>query len=151
MASVTWKGNRKFEAQSQNGVSWVMDATADHGGEGAGPSPFEAFLSSAAACSAVDVISILEKKQQTITRYHVEIESVRRVEGDFPHPLVNLKLTHVVEGKDIDPNAVAQAVKLSDEKYCSVIASLRERVSVTSLWKVADGSPSAAASPADPQ
>lgn len=112
-----------------------MDASRDHGGEGAGPTPFEAFLCSAAACSAIDVVSILEKKRQTVKEYRIEF-SFEQKEGEFPHPLENLRVTHVIRGENIDPSAIEQAVRLSDEKYCSVIASLRANVSVSSDWKV---------------
>ena len=137
MNSVTWKGNLAFEGHSKNGSSFVMDASRDHGGEGLGPSPIEALVCSAAACSAMDVISILQKKRQVVTSYHITIDYDRQEEGDYPRPITGLRLTHVLAGEDLDPAAVERAVQLSDEKYCSVIASLRANVSVVSGWKIA--------------
>jgi len=96
----------------------------------------EAFLASGAACSAMDVLQILEKKRQKVASYRIEIEGERSPEGTYPRPYVSLVFRHVVEGDNIDENAVEQAVRLSDEKYCSVIATLRAAPHVSSVFEV---------------
>lgn len=113
-----------FEGSTSEGLSVVMDATEEHGGRALGPSPLETLLSSLGACSGIDVVSILHKKRMTVTKYRIEIEAERQ-EGEFPHPFTCIVLRHLVEGPDLTQEAVEQAVKLSDEKYCSAIATLR--------------------------
>lgn len=113
-----------------------MDSHPDFGGQNLGPSPLEALLSSIAACSAVDVVTILQKKQQKLISYRIEVEGVRAPEGIFPRPYTSLTLRHIVQGDNVDPAAVERAVQLSDEKYCSVLATLRFSPEVKSEWSI---------------
>lgn len=136
MITVEWKGKRVFEANPPTGNKFVMDAYPESGGQDLGPTPMEAFVASGAACSAMDVIQILEKKRQKITSYRIEVDGERTEEGVYPRPYVTMTFRHIVEGENIDPVAVEQAVKLSDEKYCSVIATLRAAPTVTSTFEV---------------
>jgi putative redox protein len=133
---VEWKGGMAFEAISPRGNRFVMDAIPDVGGQNLGPSPVEALCASAAACSAIDVMSILLKKSQNVSAYRLDVEWVRADEGVWPRPVVGLKITHIVSGEALDPEAVARAVELSDTKYCSVIATLRSEIQVESAWKI---------------
>jgi len=136
MFVVQWRGGMAFEALPPSGAKFLMDASLDSGGGGQGPTPVEAFLASAAGCSAMDVIAILQKMRQDVQEYWVEIEWVRGPEGVFPRPVTEVTLTHHVRGEDIDPDAVAKAVELSDVKYCTVIATLRTAPKVTSRFHV---------------
>jgi putative redox protein len=138
MVSVEWKGNMAFEAGSPDGVSFFMDAHPDSGGQGLGPSPVEALLSAAAACSAMDVISILHKKKQRVLAYKIEVDGERGPEGVYPRPFLSLRIRHILKGADLDRSAVKRAVELSDTKYCSVIATLRHGPAVVSEWHVED-------------
>lgn len=133
---VDWQGGMKFEAIPPSGSRFVLDALPDVGGSGAGPSPVETLLAAVGACAAMDVISILQKKRQNVTAYRVEIEGERVPPGTWPRPFLSIVVRHVVSGPDIDPAAVARAVQLSDEKYCSVISTLRQAPTVTSEWVV---------------
>lgn len=136
MIGVQWQGGRAFEATPPSGNPFTMDAYPDSGGQNLGPTPLEAFIAGAAACSAIDVIMILEKKRQKVTRYRVEIDGDRGPEGVYPRPYVTLRMRHIVEGEGIDEAAVAQAVQLSDEKYCSAIATLRAAPAVESTYEI---------------
>ncbi len=136
MVKVEWKGGRAFEVIPPSGNKFVMDSHPDFGGKNLGPSPLEVFIASGAACSAIDVIEILEKKRQKVTRYTIEVDGERPPAGEFPRPYTSLTFTHIVEGEDIDEAAVERAVQLSDEKYCSVIATLRATPKITSTYKV---------------
>lgn len=101
-----------------------------------GPTPFEAFMATLAACSAMDVISILNKKKQTVTSYRVEVDGERGPEGVYPRPFLSMTVKHILSGENLDPEAVKRAVELSDSKYCSVIATLRQAPTVTSEWQI---------------
>lgn len=125
MVGVEWKGRRAFEATPPTGNRFVMDAYPEGGGQDLGPTPLEAFLASAAACSAMDVLLILEKKRQVVTSYRLEIDGERTEPGVYPRPYTSLTIHHILEGENLDAQAVEQAVALSDEKYCTVVATLR--------------------------
>ncbi len=122
---LTWQGEMAFRAEPPSGNGFTMDAYSDSGGQDLGPTPLEAFLSSVAACTAMDVISILKKKQQKVSGYQVRVEWERGPEGEYPRPVTAIRLTHIVTGESIDPAAVQRAIELSDEKYCAVAATLR--------------------------
>ncbi len=136
LVTVEWKGGMAFEATPPSGNSFIMDSVPDHGGNGLGPSPFEALVSSVAACSAIDVVLILQKKRLNISKYTIEITWTRPEEGVYPRPIVSAVVTHKISGENLNEDAVKQAVALSDEKYCSVIASLRSPVHVESKFEI---------------
>ncbi len=136
MVSVEWKGKLAFEAFPPSGNRFFMDSRSDFGGEDRGPSPMETLLSAAGACSAMDVLSILEKKRQVVTAYRVEVSGERTPEGTFPRAYSSITLKHYLKGDNLDPVAVARAVQLSDEKYCSVVATLRAAPRVNSEWAI---------------
>ena len=133
---VEWKGGRAFEATPPSGNRFVMDAYPESGGRDLGPTPLEAFVAAGAACSAIDVLMILEKKRLQVTRYQVEITGERAPDGAYPRPYLSFHIRHLIEGEGLDERAVAQAVQLSDEKYCSVVATLRAAPTVTSDYRI---------------
>ena len=136
MISVVWKDGMTFEANVPSGNGFVMDGSPAIGGRDLGPTPMEAFLSAAAACSAIDVLAILQKKRQDVASYHVEVEWQRAPEGHYPRPVVSMVIRHVVSGEGIDAVAVQKAVELSDQKYCSVLATLRHAPPVLSEFRI---------------
>ncbi len=133
---VEWKGNMAFEATPPSGKKFMMDTYPEEGETTLGPTPFETFVCAAAACSGIDVMIIMNKKRQKVTRYWVEVDGERTEEGVYPRPYKWLKFIHHVEGEDIDPKAFETAIKLSDEKYCSVIATLRAAPTVESVGEI---------------
>ncbi len=135
-ATVEWDGEMGFVARPPSGNEFTFDAHPDFGGNGKGPSPMETLLCALAACSGMDVISILKKKRQTVTSYRIEVEGERPPQGEWPRPFTRILARHIVEGPSLDEDAVKRAVELSDEKYCSVTASLRHQGEVVSEWVV---------------
>ena len=85
-------------------------------------SPVESIVASLAACTAMDVISILAKKRQVVERYEVEARAEQRME--YPQVLTLVELTHVVEGPVVLEHAVRRAIELSATKYCPINAML---------------------------
>jgi putative redox protein len=85
-------------------------------------SPVESVVASLAACTAMDVILILEKKRQVIERYEVEARAEQRME--YPQVLTRVDLTHMVEGPVVLEEAVRRAIDLSATKYCPINAML---------------------------
>jgi len=136
MVVVNWKGGMAFEANPPSGSKFVMDALPEFGGEGSGPSPVEALLSSVAACSAMDVIGILQKQRQKVHSYRIEVEWTRGPQGEWPRPITSMLVRHVVSGENIDEAGLAKAVELSDTKYCSVMASFRQSPEIRSVYEI---------------
>ena len=136
LTTVDWKGGMVFESTPPSGNRLVMDISVEEGGTNTGPTPVEALLSAIAGCSAVDVVMILQKKKQILTSYRVEIDGERGPVGVYPRPFVSVTMRHIVSGENLDPAAVARAVQLSDEKYCTVLSTIRSSPAVTSEWAI---------------
>lgn len=138
---IEWSGGLAFTAHPPSGVSFTMDSVPEFGGSGRGPTPTEALIASLAACSGMDVISILQKKKQIVTGYRVTVTAERVDEDVHPRPFTEFTVRHILTGDNIDPGAVARAVELSDEKYCKVMATLRLGPEVKSVYEVHEGTP----------
>jgi putative redox protein len=91
-------------------------------------------LVSVAGCTAADVISILQKKRQDVTDYKVEIEGGRKEE--HPRAFIKFHIHHIVHGRDVSEKAVADAIELSDTKYCSVAATVRPTAEITTSFEI---------------
>src|SRR5688500_5613316 len=85
-------------------------------------SPVETIAVSLAACSAMDVIAIAEKKRQVVRRYEIHVEAQQR--DEYPQVLTRADVTHHVEGPGVDEAAIRRAIELSATKYCPVNAML---------------------------
>lgn len=131
-ATLDWQRDLRFAAVTGSGSRLVFDSDT----AGSDPSPMEGLLTALAACTAMDVISILEKKRQNVTAYRVEIVGERPPEGTYPRPFTKFTITHFVEGLAIDESAVARAVQLSEEKYCSVSITLKSSPEIKNEWRV---------------
>jgi len=132
-----WKGDYKLEAQNEKGISVKYDATIEHGGEETALSPMETVLASLAACSIYDVLIILKKKRQKISNFNVEATAERR-KDPLPKIFTKIHLKYILKGQKIDPEAVKRAIQLSEEKYCSVGAMLKNTVEITYYYEIAD-------------
>lgn len=112
---------RQFVAQSGSGHSFLIDDTAG----GTGPKPIELVAAALAGCTAFDVITILRQKyHQKITAYEVKVEADQ---VDRPPQVFNaVRIHHIITGIDVDESAVEQAIRLSEEKYCSVGAMVQK-------------------------
>jgi putative redox protein len=98
------------------------------------PSPVELLLVALGSCAATDVVSILKKKRLHITSYTVEISGERRTE--YPRSFTSMKVHHIVTGRSISPKALAQAIELSETKYCSVADTFRPKVEIHSTFEI---------------
>ena len=97
-----------------------------------------------AGCTAFDVITVLRQKfHQQVTGYEVRVEADQAERP--PQVFTALRVRHIVTGHDIDRRAVEEAIKLSEEKYCSVGAMLRQAAAFTTTYEIV---PEAAAAPA---
>jgi putative redox protein len=118
-ARVVWQEGLRFEAHAPSGHTLVIDSPS---GTSAGPSPMELVLIALAGCTAMDVISILQKQRQPATGLEVVVKADRAAE--HPKVYTGYEVTYLVHGVGVDRAAVERAVALSAGKYCSVGAML---------------------------
>lgn len=116
-----WKGEFRFDATSDH------CRTAIDGDGQTGPTPVNLLLESIGACTAIDVVDILQKGRQELRAMHVEVGADRREE--FPRAVTKLYISFRIEGNVPEPTA-QRAIDLSLEKYCSVFHSLRMDIAV---------------------
>ena len=95
----------------------------------------ENVLASLASCSSFHVLTILKKKRLKVTGYSVEAVAERR-EDPPPRVFTKIHLKYIVKGENITPQAVESAIRLSEEKYCSVGGMLQKAVPITSSFEI---------------
>lgn len=132
-AVVQYAGDEFFICTPPSGHAQVVDTNGDRR---AAATPMEMLLVSVAACTAADVISILLKKRQDVTDYKIEIAGTRR--EDHPRAFTAFKVHHLVYGRNVSEKAVADAVELSDTKYCSVAATVRPTATITTSFEIVE-------------
>src|SRR5688572_16430108 len=132
-ATVRWAGDDFFIGTPPSGHAQTIDAKGDRR---AAPSPLELLLVSVAACTAADVISILEKKRQDVAAYEVEVTGDRF--EDHPRKFTAFHIHHIVRGRSVSEKAVADAIDLSDKKYCSVAATVRPTAEITTSYEIVE-------------
>ena len=129
-ATVKWIEGKQFVGIDSTKHSVVL-STPD---EGIGIKPSELLLIALASCSAVDVVEILAKKRMTLT--HLEISSSAEQDQDPPWTFRKIHLHYKIGGKNLTEKAVEQAIQLSEEKYCSVAATIRPTAQITTDFEI---------------
>ncbi len=130
---VVWQGGMAFEGVGKSGLSIRFDTTAEEGG-GTGFTPMELVLLSQAACTGMDVISILKKKRQDVISFEVRAHGLRA--DDHPRVFTDITLEFIVRGHGVDPEAVARSIELSETKYCSVGGMLNKTANIKTTYRV---------------
>ena len=103
-------------------------------GRATAATPMELLLIALGGCTAVDVESILKKKRERVSDYRVEVRGFRR--DEHPRAYTRIEVRHIVRGRGIKERSVAEAVELSETKYCSVAATLRPGVELVTTYEV---------------
>ncbi len=127
-ASVKWIGDQQFVAISPSTHSIAIDSDRE---SNKAPGPMELVLIALGACTATDIVIILEKKRQKIQSLEVICSGERASEP--PTVWTKLELLYRLRG-NLDETAVKHAIELSEEKYCSVAAMLRKTAKMT--WRM---------------
>ncbi len=123
----------RFSARFDSGRATTFDSS-----DGAvAANPVESLLGALAAGEGMDVISILRKKRLAVTAYEIAMSGERA--ETHPKRFRSIVLTHRVTGRGIPEAAVAEAVRLSEEKYCSVHHTLDPAMPITSRIEVIEG------------
>ena len=130
-AMIHFAGKDLFVGISPSGHAQVLDTDHDRS---SAATPMELLLIALGSCTAVDVISILQKKRQRVTEYRVEVRGTRR--SEHPRNYTRLEVRHIVRGHNVSEKALAQAIELSETKYCSVAATLRPTAEIVSSYEI---------------
>ena len=126
--------HRQFVATSGTGHHLVIDDPAGN----TGAKPIELVAIALAGCTAFDVINILRKKRQQVTGYEVKVEADQA--PNPPQVFTDVRIHHIVTGGDVSSQAVEDAIRLSEEKYCSVGVMLRQSAELHTSFEIVPAS-----------
>ena len=122
--------NRQFIATSGTGHHFLIDDAAGN----TGAKPIELVALALAGCTAFDVIGILRKKRQQVTCYEVRVEADQAPTP--PQVFTQVRIHHIVSGTDVSADAVEDAIRLSEEKYCSVGAMVKLSAELQTTFEI---------------
>lgn len=138
MDSVTIKWNRKrrFIGWDEAGHGVVMDATTAHHGDGSGARPLELVLYALGGCTGIDVVGILEKQRYRIDDFELHVSAQQREEQPKIYDKVHIE--YVLTARGLDPHHVERAIRLSEDKYCSVRGMIAPGTEITSSYRIVE-------------
>jgi putative redox protein len=135
--TVRWTGEgMAFMAETGSGHLLAMDGAPEGGGRNLAPRPMETVLAGAGGCTAYDVVAILKKSGQDVTGCEVRLEAERAASD--PKVFTRIHMRYTVRGRNLKPNLVEHAVRLSHEKYCSATAMLAKTAEITREVHIAE-------------
>lgn len=127
------RAERQFVATTGSEHHMLLDDAAG----GTGPKPIELVAVGLAGCTAFDVITILRQKyHQKVTGYEVRVEADQAERP--PQVFTSVRIHHVVTGREIDAAAIEEAIRLSEEKYCSVGAMVKQTATLKTTYEIID-------------
>jgi putative redox protein len=133
---VNWDGNLSFTGSADTGFEVPLGASLEVGGHNDGFRPLELMAVSLAGCTAMDVISILQKKRQEITGFRVEVNADRA--DEHPKVFTNAAIEYHLTGSEIDEKAVVRAIELSATRYCPAQSMLAKVFPITLKYYIYD-------------
>lgn len=133
--NIKWAGEgMSFIAETGSQHTVIMDGAPESGGRNLGPRPMELLLAGTGGCTAFDVVLILKKGRHEITNCELKI-SADRADTD-PKVFTRIHFSFRVTGKQLKPEAVARAITLSKEKYCSASIMLGKTAEITHDFEI---------------
>ena len=138
--TVRWVGENAgmaFVAERGSGHAVIMDGSPEAGGRNIGFRPMEMVLAGTGGCSAFDVVLILKKGRHAVSGCDVSLKA-ERADTD-PKVFTSIHFHYRVTGKNLKPEAVARAIELSKEKYCSASIMLAKTAEITCDYEIIEG------------
>lgn len=128
--------NLCFVGTTEAGHSVVMEGSATEGVMKRGPSPMEMLLLGVAGCSSIDVVMIAQKQRQDVTDCQATVTAERADEA--PRVFTEIHIHFKVFGRNLKETAIAKAVELSAEKYCSASIMLGKAAKISHSFELAE-------------
>jgi putative redox protein len=136
-AQVEWKGRLTFSGTADSGFTVPLGSYPEVGGDDDGFRPMELMALSLAGCTAMDVISILEKKRQEVSDFQVKVITERS--DQHPKVFTSAVIEYHIAGEAVAENAVARAIELSAESYCPAQAMLGKVIPLELKYFIYEG------------
>ena len=126
-----------FVVETGSGHTLVMDGAPDGGGRNLAPRPMETVLAGTAGCTAYDVVLIMKRGRHDISGCQVKVTSERAPVD--PKVFTKIHMHFTVSGKGLAEAAVARAIQMSHEKYCSASIMLAKTAEITTSFEIVEG------------
>lgn len=126
--SATWQGGLNFIGENDKGGTVQMGQVDETIG------PMQLLLLGLAGCTGIDIISILKKKRVTPTDFKIRVRGKRA--ETFPMVYTDIEVEYLLWGDTLKTRDVEQAIKLSEQKYCSVSIMLDKTARIRSTYKI---------------
>ena len=130
MTTVRWVTGEVFAATDSNNHSAVLSTTKAN----VGMKPSELLVVALCSCTSVDIVNILEKKRLPLES--LEVQATSQQDPEPPWTFRKMHLKYILKGKGLTPKDVEQAIRLSEEKYCSVSNTLKATVDITWEYEI---------------
>jgi len=127
--NVKWIDGMRFVANDDKGHSILMDVSKEHGGEGSGFGPMQLLLVALGGCTGMDVVEIVRKQRQRLEGLEIVVSGERV--SEHPRFYGKVHVDYRFRGRQLKEKAVKRAIELSQDKYCSVTATLRPKAEVS--------------------
>ncbi|MCJ7435412.1 MAG: OsmC family protein [Anaerolineales bacterium] len=138
-ASVKWNSRMSFTGIADSGFPISLDTDESVGGDNCAARPLELIALGLAGCTAMDVISILQKKRQAVTSFEVKVDVARA--NEHPKVFTNAVIHYVITGRNIDEAALTRAIELSAVKYCPAQAMLAKAFPMELRYEIYEDGP----------
>ena len=132
--SLTWQDGFRFDSEDTHGHSLILDAPQADGDSFEGFMPGDMLLTALAGCSGIDVVNILARQRQRVEG--LEISATGRQNPDPPWAWEDVAIHYMLRGRGLNPRLVERAIDLSENKYCSIGATIGGVTRVSSTYEI---------------
>lgn len=132
--SLTWEGGFRFESSDTHGHTLTLDAPQSNGASFEGFMPGDMLLTALAGCSGIDIVNILERMRQKVEGIQISVKGHQN--PDPPWAYEDIEIHYTLRGSGLKERLVRRAISLSENKYCSIGATIGGRARITSKFEI---------------
>ena len=134
--SLNWEGGFRFDSRDSHGHSLTLDAPQSDGARFDGFMPGDMLLTALAGCSGIDVVNILERMRQNVEGIEISVRGHQNPEPPWAYE--DIEIHYTIRGSGLKENLVRRAINLSENKYCSIGATISGRARITSDFDIVE-------------
>ena len=135
--SLTWQNGFRFDSQDTHGHTLTLDAPQSEGDSFEGFMPGDILLTALAGCSGIDVVNILSRQRQQVKGLEISVNG--RQKPDPPWAWEDVSIHYTLRGSDLNSRLVERAIDLSENRYCSIGATIGGVTRVSSTFEIVEG------------
>ena len=132
--SLTWEGGFRFESSDTHGHTLTLDAPLSDGASFEGFMPGDMLLTALAGCSGIDIVNILKRMRQKVEGIEISVKGHQN--PDPPWAYEDIEILYTIRGSGLKEHLVRRAVNLSENKYCSIGATISGRARISSNFEI---------------